>query len=344
MFQLLIPSFLLYIFSIFNLFGTKPTLVMNQIVFLVIGLLAFFIVRKIGLYFFEINSTFFYWFFVALLVLTFIIGLEAKGSKRWIDLFFFNFQPSEFFKIFFVIFLADFFTKHRRSVKEIGFYLASILLFIIPTLIIFKQPDLGNAMVYVFIFFTMLLFSGIPKKFIVYTLAIIVLCLPAMWPLLHGYQRDRVLSFINPHVDQKGTAYNMTQAIITIGSGNFTGRGLGLGTQSHLYFLPENHTDFAFSSLVEQFGFLGGVVVIILFGILAFFLVQKILRYYYRNDEESRFKFLVLVGFFAYFIFQTFINLGMNLGILPVAGIALPLISYGGSSLLTWMIAVALLP
>jgi rod shape determining protein RodA len=174
-------------------------------------------------------------------------------------------------------------------------------------------------------------------------LLILVLILPLGTFFLKDYQKQRLSSFFSSQVNQQSTSYNMTQAIISIGSGKFLGRGLGLGTQSQLYFLPENHTDFAFSALVEQFGFVGGGAVLILFGVTAGVLIKRLIDFYYQKDEESQFKFNFILGFLAFFIFQIFINIGMNLGMLPIAGITLPLISYGGSSLITWMIGLGFL-
>lgn len=344
MFGLLLPAFFLYLFGIFNLLGTRGSLVITTIIHLTIGVIVFFIVKKIGLHFFRINATFFYWLFIGILIATYIIGLEAKGSKRWIDLYVFNFQASEFFKVFFIIFFANLLAKKNYKLFTFGFFLSCLGFFLLPTLIIFKQPDLGSAMVFVFIFIILMIFSDIPKKYLLYFLVLIVVSLPITWNLLHTYQRDRILSFLNPHVDTGGTSYNMTQAIITIGSGKFLGKGLGLGTQSSLFFLPENHTDFAFSSLIEQFGFIGGTIVIILYIVLAAVLLLRIFRYYHERTTEGRFKYLYTLGFFSFIIFQVFVNIGMNLGIMPITGIPLPLISYGGSALITTIMGLAILP
>ncbi len=342
--SLLLPSFLLYLFGLLNMFGIKQDLTVKHAAFFVIGVVIFFICRYIGLQFFRINISFFYWLFIILLCITYIIGFEAKGSRRWIDLYFFNFQASEFLKFFFILFFAERFSQLKKNIASFSFFMANLMYFLIPAFIIFKQPDLGSVMVYVFVFFTMLLFTNTPKRYFFFIGFILLLLLPVGWMVLHDYQRNRILSFMNPHIDKQGTAYNMTQAIITIGSGNFLGRGLGLGTQSHLFFLPENHTDFAFASLVEQFGFLGGAVVIILYAIMCFVLLKRIITYFYQRDQQSQFKFYVTLGFFAFLIVQIFINMGMNLGLLPIAGITLPLISYGGSSLITMAIGLALLP
>lgn len=344
MFAVLIPSLFLYTFGFFNLLGIKRGLILNYVVFFVISLAIMFLVRKVGVQFFRLNSYFFYWLFIGLIVLTYIVGLEAKGSQRWINLYFFNFQASEFFKVFFILFFAEMFATKKRIMHDLSFFLLNVFYFLLPTLLIFKQPDLGSAMVYVFVFFTMIFFSGVPRKYLLYAAALALVFLPAGWYLLHDYQRARILSFFNPHIDRSGDSYNMTQAIITIGSGNFLGHGLGLGTQSRLSFLPENHTDFAFSSLVEQFGFIGGLAVIILYGVMSFIFIKRIIKFFYRTDPDGKFKFLYTLGFFSFMIFQVFVNMGMNLGVLPIAGITLPLISYGGSSLITWMIGLAFMP
>lgn len=342
--SLLLPSLFLYIFGLFNLLGINVSFFKSQLLFGFIGIAIYIFLRRLGPHFFRINSYFFYLIFVALLILTYIIGVEIKGSKRWIDLYFFSFQASEFLKVFFMIYLADFFTRNRKRLFELPIFLKSLFLFILPAFIIFKQPDLGNAIVFTAIFFVITFFSGVPKKNILKILLVAILIIPLGWFLLYDYQRDRIMSFLNPSQDTAGSSYNMIQAVIAVGSGKFTGRGLGGGTQSSLSFLPENHTDFAFSSLIEQFGFIGGFFIIFLYVIITLMTIKKIIRWHYEKSDEGKFKFLLYLGFLSYFITQVFINIGMNLGIMPITGITLPLISYGGSSLLTWIMVLALIP
>jgi len=199
-------------------------------------------------------------------------------------------------------------------------------------------------MVYFFIFATMLTFSNFSKKYLGYLVGLIIFLSPIGWLLLKDYQKLRILSFISPHLDVQGSAYNMIQAVITIGSGMFFGRGLGLGTQSRLFFLPENTTDFAFASLIEQFGFFGGFFVLIFFTAITIYLVKKTIYFHYQGPDEDQKKFLYCMGILTYFVSQTIINLGMNMGIMPVAGITLPLISYGGSSVIALLMGFALIP
>lgn len=343
MWRFLIPTFLLLVFGLFNLAGIKPYLLTNQLMYAGVALLVFFIVRKIGIVFFRINSPIIYGVFLLLFFLTLFIGEEVNGSRRWIDLYFFNFQTSEFFKVFSILILSDFLAKNQRILGSFSIFLGIVASFAVPALLIFRQPDLETAVLISAIFLVICMFSEVPKKYIFSLVLAGVLMMPAAWLFLEEYQKNRILSFINPQLDQHGTAYNMAQSIITIGSGQLTGRGLGLGKQSTLFFLPENHTDFAFASLVEQFGFVGGLVVIALYFILALMFITKILQHMNKKGDHNRFQYFFATGFFIYFIFQVFINIGMNLGILPISGTALPLISFGGSSLVTWMIGLAFL-
>lgn len=344
MIQLLLPSIFLFFFGIFNLFGIKTTYATTTIIQFVIGIGFFFLSRHIGWKFFRSNAKIFYWIFIFILLVTYIVGLEVKGSRRWIDLLFFRFQGSEFFKIFFILFLADFFAKIRRGDNMTVKFLAAVFYFLLPTFIIFKQPDLGNAMVYVFIFSVMLMFSPIPKKQVLSLALVFVAMLPIGWLFMREYQKQRILSFFQPHIDQQRNAYNMIQAMITVGSGNFFGRGLGLGTQSKLLFLPENQTDFAFSSLVEQFGFIGGLLTLLLFFSILYMLYKRAAKFMEKDDELGKYTFFYIVGIIAFIFFQVFVNIGMNLGMLPIAGIALPFISYGGSMIVSLMIGFALVP
>jgi len=342
--MIIISSIFLSIFGLFNLFGLKQELFFRQLIYLIFGFLGYYLLKSIGSHFFRINAKFFYWFFIGILLITFIVGLEIRGSKRWLNFYFFNFQSSEFFKVFFILFLAEILTiKNILSNSFINF-IKIFLFFLLPFIIIFKQPDLGNAMVYFFIFITLVMFSTIQKKYLGYLSGLFIFLMPLGWFLMKDYQKARILSFISPHLDTQGTAYNMIQAVITIGSGMFFGRGLGLSTQSRLFFLPENTTDFAFASLVEQFGFFGGFFVLIFFTLIFIELVKKTVHFYHQKSEEDQKKFLYCLGILSYFASQTIINLGMNMGIMPVTGIALPFISYGGSSAMAILLGLALLP
>lgn len=344
MYRFLLPTFFLFLFGLFNLLGVRSDLVPRYILFMLIAGIIYILIRWKMANYIRRNAFFFYLLFIVLLLITFFFGIQAMGSQSWLSLYFFNFQTSEFFKIFFIVFMASFLSLYKRSENNIVLYAVTLALYIIPAAVILIQPDLGSTVIVSFIFFIMALLSGIPKRYVLITLFIIVISLPVGWHFMQDYQKERITAFINPTEKQQTGAYNMIQSIIAVGSGQFIGRGLGLGKQTRLFFLPENHTDFAFSSLVEQFGFIGGITVIALYFVIAVLLIQKLVQFYREKDHIFQYKFLYTAGFFAYFIIQVFVNVGMNLGLMPITGITLPLISYGGSSLVTWMIGIALLP
>lgn len=340
----MIASFILIFFGLFNLFGLNQSLFFRQLIFVTIGIAFYFSFKAIGRHFFKMNAWLFYWLMAAILVITFIVGIEVKGSRRWLDLYFFNFQVSEPFKVFFILFLSQLLTSKKLLENQLAFFTKTFLYFAVPAFIIFKQPDLGNATVFFFIYLSMIFFSDGAGRHLFYLVIMGLVAGPIGWLFLKNYQKARLVSFLNPHLDTQGTAYNMIQAVITIGSGKFWGKGLGLSTQSRLYFLPENTTDFAFASLVEQFGFFGGFLVILFYGIVIYAIAMRAIKFKNSPDREGRANFLYCIGFLSYLVFQIFVNIGMNMGLLPIAGIALPFISYGGSTVLATLIGLALLP
>lgn len=327
---LVIIIILLSFFSLLNLLGIKQFWFYNQLIFLFIGLLFFIIIAKIDFLFFKDNDKLIFLFLLFLLLLSYFFVPEIRGSKRWIDLYFFNLQLSEVIKPFFIISLAK-----TLSEKKQKFFV--LIIYLLPIIIIFKQPDLGNAIVYFSIFLAMLFFSRVSLKYFYLLNLFLIFFFPMFWHFLADYQKDRLISFLKPELHASDNSYNLIQSIIAVGSGRFFGRGLGLGTQSRLAFLPENHTDFAFASFIEQFGFLGGIVLITLYFFLVWRLMIKIIKY--RNDY---FMYLFLIGTLFLFLSHISINIGMNLGILPITGITLPILSYGGSSLVTVMIIFGL--
>ncbi len=341
--MIVLLTLLLSLFGFFNLLGIDYQVAKNQLIYIFLGFIIYFSLKKINKKIFFDNSHLFYWFFTSLLLVTFIIGLEVKGSKRWLSLYFFNFQPSEILKIFYILYLSTLLTRLEKETTNfyIGF-LKILMVFLIPFLTVFRQPDLGNALAYLFIFTILILFSSFPKKDLLKIILVILVFLPLFWQLLRPYQKARITSFFYPHLDYQGTAYNMIQSKITIGSGMFFGRGLGYGTQSTLSFLPENTTDFAFASMVEQFGFFAGFLTLIIYLFIFYSLFRKIISLVDKKDGLSRQQFYYLIGFSSYLFFQVFINIGMNLGLLPVVGVALPLISVGGSSIITFFLGLIL--
>lgn len=217
--------------------------------------------------------------------------------------------------------------------------LLHILLFSIPFVLIFKQPDLGTSLVYIAMWISMMVMGGFPLPILFGGTAVGVVGFPLIWRILAQYQKDRILTFLDPMMDPRGAGYNAIQAMIAVGSGELFGRGLGLGTQSHLRFLPEYFTDFMFATLVEELGFIGGAVLLLLYT----FLLWRLLYSLIKGAINNRLAVIYAIGLLTMLLTQIVINTGMNMGIVPVTGITLPLVSYGGSSLLSIALSFGIL-
>jgi rod shape determining protein RodA len=209
----------------------------------------------------------------------------------------------------------------------------------IPFFLVFRQPDLGSSIVYASFWSAMLLAGGLPVWFLVTGVGLVAILLPFLWGHLAQYQKSRITTFLEPELDPKGAGYNALQSMIAVGSGQLFGRGLGRGTQSHLRFLPEFHTDFIFATLVEELGFFGGSLLIACYGIL---LLRVILPILHGIVTDAR-VFIFSFGLFAMLLTQIFINAGMNMGLIPITGITLPFVSYGGSSILSTAVSFGIL-
>ncbi len=272
---------------------------------------------------------------VGLLGLVFVSGAVTRGAVRWLEFRTTQFQPSEFSKATLVLLLASLLSSHisRLSFKV---FFASVTLTAVPVLLVYLQPDLGTSITLLTIWLGMIMATGLKPAHLFLTTAAGLGLLVPLWSILKDYQRQRLTSFLNPAGDPLGSGYNVLQAQIAVGSGQFWGRGFGRGTQSHLQFLPEHHTDFIFASLSEEWGFMGALVLLLFFAIL----LARILAV--ARDAGDGFGNLIAIGVFSFLLPQVFINVGMNLGIMPITGIPLPLVSYGGSSLWVTMAALGL--
>lgn len=328
---LLLPVIGLSTISLALIASTANNLFLPQFLYFVIGFLCLIIFSSIDNRIWKKLNWYIYGISIMLLLVTFL-GPQVRGATRWIELGLFRFQSSEFVKPMFIIFLANFFSQMPKGEKK---YLFSFLLLLPLLLLIFKQPDLGNVLVYVFIFVSITVISGLAWRYVILSGLILLFILPLFWNLLLDYQKLRLISFLNPQLDPVGTGYNALQAIIAIGSGKLFGFGLGKGTQSNLLFLPEYHTDFVFASLVEELGFVGGAISLIFYLLI----LMRIIAI--GNNSSGSGKYLAC-GIFAQFFIQLFINIGMNLGILPITGITLPLLSYGGSSIISSFISLGI--
>ncbi|MEK9200411.1 MAG: FtsW/RodA/SpoVE family cell cycle protein, partial [Patescibacteria group bacterium] len=329
--RLAIPILILLALSLTIIKSVAPGVFVSQLVFGLVSLLFFVIFARI-------DYTIFFSLFVPqyvaslfFLILPYFFGAISRGAVRWLQIGTFSLQPSEIIKPFLII---TFCSIAVSNVKNKLFWL--ILSFLPPALLIFLQPDLGTTLVilvgWVAIVVTKLSFKDI--------LAIGVVLALLVWPIyrfaLHDYQRQRLITFVNPYTDPLGRGYHVIQSTIAVGSGQLFGRGLGHGSQSQLQFLPEHHTDFVFAAISEELGLVGGSFIIL----VIFFLLFRIYQISQRATDPAA--ALFCLSTLVILFFQSFINIGMNIGIAPVTGVTLPFVSYGGSSLLSLGITLGL--
>ncbi|MEA3328156.1 MAG: rod shape-determining protein RodA [Candidatus Omnitrophota bacterium] len=278
-----------------------------------------------------------YAFNLLLLVLVLLLGHVKMGAQRWLSFGSFTFQPSELAKIIIILVLAKYLGGTDLKIQPLKKILISLSLVAVPLILILKQPDLGTAMVFLPIFFSMLYIRGLRLKYLLGLVMVGLASTPLLWFLLRDYQRQRLLVFLNPNIDPLGSGYTVIQSKIAIGSGGFLGKGWLAGTQNQLNFLPEHHTDFIFSVIGEEWGFLGATILILLY----FLLIRQGLKIAGRtNDSTGR---LLAVGIITMFSFHIIVNIGMTVGMMPVTGLPLPLLSYGGSCLVMTMMSIGIL-
>ncbi|MBH43182.1 MAG: rod shape-determining protein RodA [Rickettsiales bacterium] len=328
---------LIMIYSASNSEGMNATY--SHVFKLIFGFTIMFIVALININTWQKYSFLFYIFGVVILIYATFYGFIGKGSRRWINVLGVNIQPSEIMKIFLIIGLAKFFDEKKiEGLKDYIFLLLPIMMIAIPFSIILNQPDLGTSLILLFLGAVVFFIVGINYKFFLFCGIIFLSSTPLVWNLLHEYQKQRLLTFFDPYKDPLGTGYHIIQSEIAIGSGGFFGKGWLKGTQSHLDFLPEKKTDFIFSMLGEEFGFLGTLSVIGLFVLIC------IIGYIMTSSiEKSFFSKVVGIAVITNFFISGAINMAMVMGLTPVVGIPLPLVSYGGSSMVTYFFGFGLL-
>lgn len=278
-----------------------------------------------------------YVFSVLLLLAVLLIGNIRQGAQSWFSLLGVSLQPSEISKLAIIFVLARYLSDHYENRKELSFVLIPFLIVFFPMILIVKQPDLGTAMVFVPIIFAMLYASQAKIKYLMGIILLGSCTVPFLWFFLHEYQKKRILVFLNPNIDPLGAGYTAIQSKIAVGSGQFWGKGWLNGTQNQLNFLPERHTDFIFSVLGEEWGFVGCMVVLLLFIILVW------QGYQIADQSNEIFSRLLAVGLTTLIGAHVCINIAMTIGLLPITGLPLPFISYGGSNLLIMMISVGFL-
>jgi rod shape determining protein RodA len=285
---------------------------------------------------FNVYSTKLYFLGLAILGWVIFWGTKVHGTTGWIGLGGFNFQPVELIKLIVVVFLASFLSKKKDQLTTIVRIIASIVLVFIPVFLILCQPDFGSAVIIIGSWLVMLVLSGIDKKNLAFLFLGVVFIVAVGALFLKDYQRDRVSNFFDPTRDPRGSGYNVIQSMVAVGSGGVFGKGIGHGSQSQLNFLPEKHTDFIFAVICEEMGFFGALTVLALFGII-FWRMREIVI-----SSRDNFGYICVMGIMSMLVIQVAINIGMNIGVAPVAGVPLPFLSYGGSSLLSSLAAVGI--
>ncbi len=319
--------------------GDESKIFISHIYKMLFGLTLMFIVSLIDIEFWKKNAYIFYFLGIILLIWASFYGYLGKGARRWINIFGLNFQPSEIMKVFLILSLAKFFDEKKiQEPRDYLFLILPIILVLIPFYLIISQPDLGTAMLILFVSIIIFFISGINWKFFAFFGIFSLTVTPYLWGALKEYQKQRILTLFNPENDPLGSGYHIIQSQIAVGSGGTFGKGWLKGTQSHLDFLPEKHTDFIFSMLGEEFGFLGTLSVIGLICLITY--VAYTITGKFIHDNFNR---IVGYGIISNFFFASLINMSMVIGILPIVGLPLPLVSYGGSSMITYFIGFGII-
>lgn len=329
---LLILFVLIYsVFITWSASGQNIYMIQEKIIQIMTGLLLLILLAQIPPKKYEMYTPYIYYTSIILLILVHITGYVSKGSQRWLDLGIMRFQPSEIVK-FTVLFMVTYHLNKKQYPPSTKDIVIALLLTIFPAIFILLQPDLGTAILTISSGLFVLFLSGISWKLIIFLLLKVLLCIPIFWFFyMHEYQKSRISIFWNPESDPLGSGYHIIQSKIAIGSGGLTGKGWLHGTQSQLEFLPERHTDFIFAVIGEELGFIGISILLLLY-------IGIIFRGFVIAIKTQHMFGRLIIGSFMLMLFTCiFINVGMVSGILPVVGIPLPLISYGGSSLLVFM-------
>jgi len=338
-FVLLFSVLLLGVISLFAMYSsergtfsyhTQSHLYRFSIFFLLFIIISFFNVRYI------FKSA--YIFYIIVLILLFLVdsfGVTSSGSKRWISLFFINLQPSELMKVSLILFLARYYYKiPSQSVNNIKHIFIPFLSFLVPVYLVILQPDLGTAVLIAISGLIVIWLTGFRIKYFLYSFFVFLCLIPVGISFLKPYQKSRILTFLNPERDPLGAGYQIIQSKIAVGSGGIFGKGFLQGSQSYLDYLPEKHTDFIFTLFSEEFGFIGSLFLLILYALIIY-RVTKI-----GSQSRNNFSRLFCFGFAAAFFVYVTVNMAMVLGLLPIVGAPLPIMSYGGSSMLSIMIGL----
>lgn len=312
-------------------FGGDHALVSKQIIWVGISIVFFFALSQIEIKML-MKSNILIWIFGSLiffLAMIFIFGTISKGAQSRFSFGDISLQPAELVKVVLILILAKYFSRRHVQIAHFKHIFISAIYLFVPFVLIFLQPDFGSAVILGLIWFGMILVSGVSKRHLLGVLGVGAVAFLSLWFfVLQPYQKDRIVSFINPLADIQGAGYNAYQSTIAVGSGQILGKGIGYGSQSRLNFLPEYETDFIFAAFAEEWGFIGVIMLLTLFAVIIWRIIWHALH------AGSNFELLFCLGVAIFFISHILINVGMNVGLLPVTGITLPFMSYGGSHLI----------
>lgn len=311
-------------------------IVQRQLVRLALALVVMFFVAQIPQQQLYLWTPWLFALGVILLVLVLLVGDIGKGAQRWLDLGVVRFQPSEMMKLITPMMLAWYLSEKHFPPKITSLIVAMVLI-AVPTLLIAKQPDLGTAILVAAAGFFVVFFGGISWRLLFGSIAALLAMIPVLWQFMHDYQRERVLTLFDPQRDPLGSGYHIIQSTIAIGSGGIYGKGWFNGTQSQLDFLPERTTDFIFAVFAEEFGMIGAIILLTLY---AFIIIRGL---YIAANAQDNFGRLLAGSLSMTFFVYLFVNVGMVSGVLPVVGVPLPLVSYGGTSMVTLMAGFGML-
>lgn len=321
-------------------FSAESSVMYRQLIWVIVSLGVFFACSFMDFRFLK-NTKMLTGLFIfgnLLLLALFIFSTAIKGSTRWLDLGFFSLQPVDLMKVILALILAKYFSRRHIEIKHIKHIFISGIYMFIPFIMVFLQPDFGSALVLFAIWFGMVLVSGISKKHLAWILGGAVIIFLGLWFFVFApYQRARIISFVQPLQDIQGAGYNAYQSMITVGSGQLFGKGVGYGTQSRLNFLPEYQTDFIFAAFAEEWGFAGSALLLMLYAII----IWRILRTAMYADGNFASFFSMGIAFFL--MTHIIINVGMNIGVMPVTGLPLPFMSRGGSHIFVAMLSLGII-
>ena len=320
-------------------FGNNDSYLYKQSIWIAVSVFVFFTASFSEYRFLKRSGvvSFLYVFFLSVLTLLFLLGHISKGAQSWFNFGGFAFQPVDLMKLTLIILLAKYFSRRHIEIANIRHIIVSGVYAIIPFVLVALQPDFGSAIIIFSIWFGMVLVSGISKKHLFLVISIVAVSFLLLWNFtFKQYQKARIMNFVYPLADIRGTGYNAYQSTIAVGSGGLFGKGIGFGTQSRLNYLPEYQTDFIFAAFAEEWGYVG-VILLFIFYLLIFYRLIKF-AYFGQSNFESLFTYGIIIWFFVHIT----INIGMNIGVMPVTGIPLPLMSYGGSHLLAECLALGM--